>query len=89
MYALNLAAGGRVLSATFSRYAAKGAVLVGELPEGDITDYLYINGGYVYDPLPSPESQSNPTLESRVDDLETDSTEMKEALQMILAGVTE
>lgn len=30
-----------------------------------------------------------PTLESRVQDLETDSTEMREALEMILSGVTE
>lgn len=30
-----------------------------------------------------------PTLESRVHDLETDSTEMREALEMILSGVTE
>lgn len=29
------------------------------------------------------------TLETRVSDLETDSTEMKEALDMILSGVTE
>jgi hypothetical protein len=31
----------------------------------------------------------SPTLESRVDTLENDSTEMKEALEMILSGVTE
>lgn len=31
----------------------------------------------------------SPTLESRVGTLETDSTEMKEALEMILSGVTE
>lgn len=30
-----------------------------------------------------------PTLESRVDTLESDSTEMREALDMILSGVTE
>lgn len=30
-----------------------------------------------------------PTLETRVETLETDSTEMKEALEMILSGVTE
>ena len=30
-----------------------------------------------------------PTLESRVQDLETDSTEMREALEMILSGVFE
>lgn len=32
---------------------------------------------------------STPTLENRVETLETDSTEMKEALEMILNGVTE
>ena len=25
------------------------------LPDGDITDYKYINNEYVYDPLPKPE----------------------------------
>lgn len=33
--------------------------------------------------------EQTPTLESRVHDLETDSTEMREALEMILSGVTE
>ena len=32
---------------------------------------------------------TSPTLENRVETLETDSTEMKEALEMILSGVTE
>ena len=34
-------------------------------------------------------NRPNPTLESRVGDLETDSAEMREALDMILSGVTE
>ena len=38
-----------------------------------------------FDPEPAPA----PTLETRVGTLETDSTEMKEALEMILNGVTE
>ena len=33
--------------------------------------------------------EETPTLENRVETLETDSTEMKEALEMILNGVTE
>ena len=37
-------------------------------------------------PNPDPDS---PTLEDRVGTLETDSTEMKEALELILSGVTE
>ena len=63
-YALNLDENGRILSATFAKYAPKDAVLVDELPEGDITDYLYLGGAYVYDPLPEPEEpEHEPTAE--------------------------
>lgn len=55
MYALNLAEDGRILSATYPEYAPEDAVIVEALPEGDITDYLYVDGQYVYDPLPEPE----------------------------------
>lgn len=54
MFALNLGEDGRILSATFPQYAPEDAVLVEELPEGDITDYRYVEGGYVHDPLPEP-----------------------------------
>lgn len=54
-YALNLGDDGRILSATYEKYAAKEQPLVDELPEGDISDYLYLDGTYVYDPLPEPE----------------------------------
>lgn len=30
-------------------------ILVDTIPEGNLPDYLYINGEYVYDPLPRPE----------------------------------
>ena len=52
MYALNLAENGRILSATYEKYAPSDAVLVEVLPDGDIFDYLYIDGQYVYDHLP-------------------------------------
>jgi uncharacterized membrane protein len=29
-------------------------VIVDELPVGNISDYLYVDGRYVYDPLPKP-----------------------------------
>lgn len=32
-----------------------GMPIVDVLPEGDITDYKYVDGEYVYDPLPKPE----------------------------------
>lgn len=54
-YALNLAEDSRILSATYEKYAHRDAVLADELPDGNITDYLYLDGKYVYDPLPETE----------------------------------
>lgn len=63
-YALNLDADGRILSATYEAYAVAGMPIVEALPDGDITDYKYIDGSYVYDPLPKPEPQpAEPTAE--------------------------
>lgn len=59
-YALNLAEDGRILSATYEKYASAGAVLVDTLPDGNISDYLYQDGVYVYDPLPEPEPELTP-----------------------------
>ena len=53
-YAINLAEDGRILSATYPQYAPESAIVVDTLPDGDISDYLYVNGELVYDPLPSP-----------------------------------
>lgn len=81
-YALNLAEDGRVLSVTFEKYAPADAVLVDELPEGDITEYRYVDGEFIYDPLPKPEAPDpEPTQEERIAELE----EMMNAL----LGVTE
>lgn len=53
-YALNVAADGRILSATEERFAAPGQPIVETLPDGDIADWLYDGEDYVYDPLPPP-----------------------------------
>lgn len=88
-YALNLAAYGRILSATYEQYAPADAVLVDELPTGetereqDIHNWRYNNGEYVYDPLPVPDAvEPQPTNEERI-------AELEEALEMLLSGVTE
>ena len=61
-YALNLAEDGRVLSATYERFAAPGAVLVEAIPEGNLADYRWQDGVFVLDPLtdtePEPETPS-------------------------------
>ena len=61
MYALNINEYGRILSATYEQYAADGAPLVETLPDGDITDYIYKDGEYVYEPLPEPEPEHEDT----------------------------
>ncbi|MDD3428434.1 MAG: hypothetical protein PHG02_00325 [Oscillospiraceae bacterium] len=58
-YALNLGTDGRVLSVTYAKYAADSMALAQTLPEGDVGDYRYQNGSYVYDPLP----QNNPAIQ--------------------------
>ena len=47
-YALNIdSETNAVLSATYEQFAWEGCVLVDHLPDGDITDYDFINGEYV------------------------------------------
>lgn len=61
-YALNIRADdNRILSATYEECAAEGMPIVDSLPAGetaeenDISNYKYIDGEYIYDPLPQPE----------------------------------
>jgi hypothetical protein len=46
-YALNISETNAVLSATYEQFAWEGCVLVDHLPDGDITDYDFIDGDYV------------------------------------------
>lgn len=43
-----------------------GMPIVEALPEGDISDYLYVDGQYVFDPPPEPEQ---PEPEATTDDV--------------------
>ena len=91
-YALTLAADGRILSAcvvlTEGRY--KRMPIVNVLPDGDITDYRYVDGEYVYDPIPAPEQpESQLTMEDRLTALEEENKQLKEALDLLLSGTTE
>lgn len=66
MYALNLGENGRILSVTYDQYAPSSQPRVDVLPEGDVSDYLYVNGEYVYDPIPVP---PEPTPEPTADEI--------------------
>lgn len=70
-YALNLSSDSRILSATLEQYASAEQPIVDELPDGNIADYLYVDGTYVYDPLPEPEPvEPVPSDSERIDALE-------------------
>lgn len=60
-YALRLDSKNRILSATFDKYASKDMAIVESIPEGDVYDYQYIDGEYVYNPLPKPEVEPTET----------------------------
>ncbi len=67
-YALNLSQNdGRILSATYSKYAPKEAVIVNELPDGDISDYRYENGNFIYDPVIVEEVAATPSQLDRIE----------------------
>ena len=71
-YALNLAEDGRVLSATFEKYAPADSVLVDNLPDGNLSDYRWQDGAFVYDPLPEPDPV--PEEPSQLDRVEAQAT---------------
>jgi hypothetical protein len=54
LYALNLAEDGRVLSITLDQYGADGQPRVTGFPDDDVSNYRFVDGEFVYDPLPAP-----------------------------------
>ena len=83
-YALNLAEDRRVLSATFEKYAPASSVLVDELPDGNLSDYRYQDGKFVYDPLPEPEPK--PEAPSQLDRVEAQATYTAMMTDTLLEG---
>ena len=70
MYSLNLDKDGRILSACICLEGFEYENVVDTLPDGNVSDYKYINGEYVYDPLPEPEpQQEEPTTDDVLDAL--------------------
>lgn len=70
MIALNLSTDNRILSAckVLPNGNYDGMPIVDTLPEGNLPDYLYINGEYIYDPLPKePEPAPAPTVWDELD----------------------
>ena len=68
MYSLNLDTDNRILSACICLEGFEYTNIVDVLPVGDISDYKYVAGEYIYDPLPEPEPQPvEPTADDVLD----------------------
>ena len=65
MYALNLNEENRILSAciVLPNGDYTNMPIVDILPEGNIADYLYIDGEYIHSPLPQPEEPEHAPTE--------------------------
>ena len=71
MYAINLNDDNRVLRATISGHADAESIIVDNLPDGNLPDYKYVDGEYVYDPLPKPEEPpAVETVEEKIERVE-------------------
>ena len=84
---LELGEDGRVVSVAWYRKPPAGALIVPRdaLPEGDVSQYRYVGGAFVYDPLPEPEPEPEPeaptpTPEERIAALEQLTEEQDAAL---------
>jgi hypothetical protein len=89
MYALNLAEDGRILSATYPQYAPADSVVVNTLPDGDISEYRYVDCEYIYDPLPVEELEIAPTTEERIAALEESNAMLLEENALLLECILE
>lgn len=87
MFVLSLNEDNRILYATYPEFAPEDATIVEALPDGDISDYRYVNGEFVYDPLPkSEEIDSTPTPQDDTDSMLVDH---EYRLVMLELGLTE
>ena len=61
----------RITGVRYPKFADHGDTVVDKLPEGDPLDYKYVDGQFVYDPLPKPpEPEPEQGLDERVNKLE-------------------
>lgn len=85
-YALNLDENGRILSATFEQFAPIDAIVVEALPDGNISDYLYVGGEYVYEPISVEEQKVEPDAQDDTDAMLVDHEYRMTLLEL---GITE
>lgn len=87
IYALNLSEDGRIMSVTYDEYAPSEQPREDTLPDGDVNDYRYVDGEYVYDPQLEPEPEpAEPTAE---EDLQAMAIDHEYRITLLELGLTE
>lgn len=74
---------GRVLHAAWYKTPPEGAVIVdrADLPEGNVAQYKYVNGEFIFDPMPEMQhGVPEPTTDERIAALEQMAAEQDAAL---------
>lgn len=63
-YSLNLGENGRILSVCVCIEGQTYENIVDSFPDGDVSEYRYVDGEFIHDPLPKPEpGEPEPTAE--------------------------
>ena len=78
----------RIAMVSWYKIAPEGALIVDRnmLPEGNLTDYLYVDGAFIHDPLPELEPEAPvPSTEDRITELESDKKLMDAQIQALSA----
>lgn len=86
-YSLNLGENGRILSVCVCLDGQTYENIVDTFPDGDVTEYRYVNGEFVRDPEPKPEPQ--PTEPTAEEDALSMIVDHEYRLTMLELGVTE
>lgn len=87
MYALNLGKDNRVLSVCPCLEGQTYENIVDTFPDGDVTNYRYIDGEFIHDPEPKPEPTARePTVE---EDTLSMLVDHEERIIMMELGLTE
>ena len=83
-YSLNLGENGRILSVCPCLEGQMYENIVDSFPDGDVTDYRYVDGEFIHDPEPKPEKE--PTVE---EDTLSMLVDHEERIIMMELGLTE
>ena len=74
----------RITGVRYPKFADHGDTVVDKLPEGDPLDYKYVDGQFVYDPLPKPpEPEPEPPISEQLEALRNEDHLLKEQVKSV------